>query len=106
TPVDAETGRPSTGTTDEDGHYELGYSLDAEGAMIGKHVVRITTGRPADEDEDGNPTAAVREKVPVEYNRDAAENPEMNVEVTADGHTFDFALKSGGEVLPPVTDDQ
>lgn len=37
-----EEGRPSVGTTDEQGHYTLGYSADYSGAKVGTHEVRVT----------------------------------------------------------------
>lgn len=36
-------GRPSFGSTDADGHFELKYSSDTMGAMVGTHEVRIST---------------------------------------------------------------
>lgn len=38
-------GSPSYGMTDAQGRYELRYSADRPGAMVGQHVVRITTYR-------------------------------------------------------------
>ncbi|MFH5802695.1 carboxypeptidase-like regulatory domain-containing protein [Alienimonas sp. DA493] len=37
-----QTGRPSVGTTDAEGRYSLRYTVDAEGAQLGPHTVRIT----------------------------------------------------------------
>ena len=38
-------GRPSTGLTDDQGHFELKYDKDTKGALVGKHKV-IVTFRP------------------------------------------------------------
>jgi hypothetical protein len=35
------SGSPSYGATDQDGRYELGYKRGQQGAMIGRHTVRI-----------------------------------------------------------------
>jgi hypothetical protein len=40
-----ETGRPSYGLTSESGEYELLYKEQPWGAIVGRHRVRITTGR-------------------------------------------------------------
>jgi hypothetical protein len=58
-------GRPSSGTTDESGYYELMYTRDESGAMLGQHVVRIqrmdqdeADSRQQDETTTGLPPAA------------------------------------------------
>ncbi|MFW6172061.1 MAG: carboxypeptidase-like regulatory domain-containing protein, partial [Planctomycetota bacterium] len=38
-----DTGRPSYGKTDENGHYELQYTSDKKGALVGMHRVTIST---------------------------------------------------------------
>jgi hypothetical protein len=52
-----EEGRPSTGTTDAAGRYELTYIGDENGAKVGTHKVRITTA--LDEDEPGGPKSEI-----------------------------------------------
>ncbi|OYW22351.1 MAG: hypothetical protein B7Z55_04720 [Planctomycetales bacterium 12-60-4] len=47
TPAD---GRPSKGTTDESGRFDLQYTADARGAMIGTHKVQVIPLQPANED--------------------------------------------------------
>lgn len=42
-----EKGRPSTATTDEDGGFELRYTPEASGALLGEHRVLITPGAKA-----------------------------------------------------------
>jgi hypothetical protein len=100
-----ESGAPSIGITDEQGYYELQYSSSRNGAVAGQHVVRISTHRHAGEDDDGNKTPAVPEKVPTAYNLKAAENPEMKREVKSGSNTIDFDLKSEGEIVQPANPD-
>lgn len=39
-------GRPSTGMTDNDGNFELRYTVSTDGALIGTHNVSISIGGP------------------------------------------------------------
>jgi hypothetical protein len=75
---------PSTGITDENGHYELQFSLEEKGAMIDTHQVRISTFAQSN---DGKPP--LPEKVPAEYN-DATT---LECEVKSGKNTHDFELK-------------
>ncbi len=59
-------GNPSYGTTDGQGNYVLKYTKDKPGAVVGSHVVRITTPTTS-VDESGKETQ-VPERVPEEYN--------------------------------------
>jgi hypothetical protein len=62
-------GRPSGGKTDEDGFFELFYSEDVPGALIGKHKVLITTF--VGKDDESEELAAISgrvELVPSTYN--------------------------------------
>ncbi len=36
-----ENGRPSSGVTDQNGHYELEYTHESKGAVVGKHKVSV-----------------------------------------------------------------
>ena len=81
-------GRPSTGMTDTDGHYDLAYTATETGAKIGKHTVTITTGGMKS-DSNGNLTK-VPETIPEKYNV----KTELIVEVTSGKNTHDFYLKS------------
>ena len=95
-------GRPSMGTTDASGKYELVYSRDAKGAKIGKNLVTISTA-VADASYEAGGTEAVASKdkepaadpIPAKYNSMAMENPDMTVEVKAGANTFDWDVKSG-----------
>lgn len=96
-----EGGRIALATTDTEGYYELQYSQTHEGAVLGKHVVRIHTG--VDGYDDGETVhPPVPEKVPTPYNRDALDNPEMNVEIKTGNNQFDFNLTSEGDIVQPA----
>jgi len=60
------TGRPSQGVTGSDGRYTLAYTAEQPGAMVGDHVVRISTEgymeRP------GGAVEQMKERVPLRYN--------------------------------------
>lgn len=86
----AEGGRPASAETDDEGRYELQYSRTSKGTGAGKYVVTIRTGTSTDEGEE------IPEKLPARYHDEAADNPEMRVEVTPGGNTFDFKLTSKG----------
>jgi len=81
-------GSPSSGITDEEGHYELLYAVNRQGAMIGRHTVRITTYAQGRADENGEPTFTP-ERVPPRYNSQT----ELTREVEPGGNTFDFLLE-------------
>jgi len=82
-----EIGSPSYGRTDENGHYELMFAVDTPGAMLGKHVVRISTFRQ--EPGSGGPPVTIPERVPPKYN----EKSELIREVKPGRNTFDFRLE-------------
>ena len=86
---DGETGSPSFGITDEDGRYEMGYTRDKKGALIGWHTVRIIS---ATELEGPGGEAILRpQSVPARYNEDS----ELREEVLPDeDNVFDFKLTS------------
>lgn len=92
-----ENGSPSSGATDENGQYYLRYSVSRDGAMLGKHRVRISTYRAAHLDAEGNRVPGSPEKLPPEYNRDST----LTKEVKPGRNTLDFDLKSGGQVVQP-----
>jgi len=60
-----EAGRPSFGGTDDNGHYELVYTNDRNGAIAGSHTVRVSTKRASDPE---NGTKAQPEIVPKKFN--------------------------------------
>ena len=89
-----EEGRPSTGTTDEKGDFELLYTSSEYGAKIGKHRVTITTYNEGGEDDpDDKPQP---EKVPAKY-----QGKDAPIKHVKEGRqTIDFALE-GGKVVQP-----
>jgi hypothetical protein len=82
-----ETGRHSISITDSDGAYDLQYNRDNSGATVGKHEVRISTGR-AQANENGD-IELVKESVPAKYNVKTA----LRVEVNAGDNEFNFELR-------------
>ena len=88
-------GRPSVSETDANGKYVLEFSGGRKGAIPGINRVEINTGRLAYEN-DGKNYPAVKESVPVQYNR--LTTLEFNVEA-GKNNTADFALKSGGKIV-------
>jgi hypothetical protein len=88
-------GRPSVSETDANGKYVLEFSGGRKGAIPGINRVEINTGRLAYE-KDGKNYPAVKESVPVQYNR--LTTLEFNVEA-GKNNTADFALKSGGKIV-------
>ena len=83
-----EEGRFSSGTTDSSGHYVLDYTADEQGAVVGKHTVKITVATVQGE---GGPARPPKEKVPAKYN----EKSELTVEVEPGTNAdMDFNLTS------------
>lgn len=80
-------GRPGTGVTDEQGHYELVYTAGVEGTNVGPNRVEITTIWP-----EGEPKPGERETIPPRYNT----TTELTREVKPGHNTFDFELTSDG----------
>jgi hypothetical protein len=77
---------PSYGKTDSSGHYELMFTADQAGALVGEHKVRITTGGET-EDDSGN-TTTTEEVVPEKYNAQT----ELTATVEKGGGPYDFDL--------------
>src|SRR5688572_18471816 len=85
-PADGQ--RPSYGSTDADGRYQLAYRRGEEGALVGKHTVRITVSPEIVR----NPP-----RIPAEYNTQST----LKVEVkSGENNDFDFDLKSDAELNP------
>ena len=81
-------GAPSYGGTDADGRYELQYSLQRKGALVGKHTVRITTAGEITNEDDI--TVNVPETIPPWYHRHST----LEVEVERGSNRHDFALST------------
>jgi hypothetical protein len=79
--VPSRGGRAAGGATDETGHYELDYSAQDKGALVGTAKVLISTGDP----ESGR-----KEMVPPRYNR----NTDLTAEVGPGANVLDFELQS------------
>lgn len=84
-------GRSSAGRTDENGEYELVFSRAQKGAMVGEHVVRIST---ANEGGDYG-TNAAKESIPAKYNVAS----ELVEEVTPGSNVINFELDLEGRVI-------
>jgi hypothetical protein len=101
-----EEGRPSTGTTDDSGYYELTYSMSENGAKIGKGVMTITSPRPEAAGCCGGGCGDTEfvDPIPPQYNLNATNNPEMNKEVKAGDNTFDFDIDTSIREEVPQSD--
>ena len=104
--------RPSYGKTDENGWYELIYTDDNPGAVLGTHIVRISsadgTGGNGDDGsyqesyeeganyegsvDQGTESETRGEKIPNKFNM----NSELTADVKSGDNVFDFDLTSGG----------
>jgi hypothetical protein len=89
-------GSPSEARTDENGHYELMYGPDKPGAIVGEHLVRISTARMELADELGREMISHPELLPPRYNQES----ELKREVVAGSQTIDFELTSGNGPTP------
>jgi len=67
--VPKEGGRPSSGITDDNGYYELQYSPNAMGALIGSHTVSIVQEEPSTVDNPGDRSAPLvpKSSIPKEH---------------------------------------
>lgn len=103
-PKQGTVGPPSSGYTDEKGHYKLATNKDQSGAVVGTHRVTLrdltTLPTPPMLDAEGNrerakvkPPAKVS-RVPASY-ASSHETPLRAIEVKPGGRTLDFELGSG-----------
>ena len=83
-----ESGAPSYGETDADGEFELHYTRQQKGALIGQHTVRIKTGGEI-EGDDGE-TVYVTERLPLKFHRES--ELVRNVERGKNRHEFKLSL--------------
>lgn len=81
-------GRPSTGTTDDQGHYELTYVAGESGARVGRNKVEVTMIWP-----DGEPTPGVKDMVPAAYK---GTNSTLSFDVKPEDNVYDIEMKSSG----------
>jgi len=79
-----QAGTLSVGSTDETGHYELAYSKDYPGAILGTHTVRISKmGEPGSPNDTEN-------QVPAKFNAGS----KLTAEVKTGENTVNFDLDS------------
>lgn len=89
-------GRGSIATTDANGFYMLKYTNDYNGAVVGKHTVRITTATAGHSGEGGAGREGTPERVPPQYNSAS----DLIRDVKSGSNTFDFEIESSGETFP------
>ncbi|QEG42761.1 hypothetical protein UC8_48030 [Roseimaritima ulvae] len=85
-------GRSSSAITDADGTYELSYMGDVKGAVVGEHLVRISTAKGATRDDNGRVTDPGQpEQFPSSYNSESTQkvtveggDNEINFDATSD----------------------
>jgi hypothetical protein len=91
------SGRPSFGSTDASGYYELRFTETKEGAVPGEHTVRVTTHRRADS-ESG--TKGQAERIPAKY---SGSKSELKKKVEPGSNTIDIEISSkDGKVVQPA----
>ncbi len=80
------------GKTDSSGKYRLEFSQDRRGAMVGKHIVEITTKKIAANEmpDSGEAVSAPFVAIPVKYRQRGA----LTAEVKNQSNVIDFALES------------
>jgi len=85
-------GRPSSGKTDGEGRFKLAYLEGKMGALVGKHLVSISTFVEPDSDSDDPEVQQGRsEVVPPEYNTQTT----LEVDVEAGpGEMLEFPLET------------
>jgi hypothetical protein len=81
-------GRPSQGFTGSDGRYTLAYTVEQPGAMVGDHVVRISTEGYVE--RPGGAVEQMKERVPATYNAQST----LTATVKAGTNDLPFELQS------------
>ena len=89
----AAGGSNSLGKTDAQGNYRLEFTQDKTGAMIGQHVVEITTKKIAASDmpDTGEVVQSTFVAIPPQYKKRGA----LTAEVKDQRNKIDFELRSG-----------
>jgi hypothetical protein len=94
TPV---SGRGSVAVTDSAGMYVLKYTNTVDGALIGEHTVRISTGVAGSASNEGGQSGGGKpERIPPAYNSQS----EVKADVKSGNNTFDYDIDSGGQTFP------
>jgi hypothetical protein len=78
------TGRPSVGVTDAAGRYELRFTVNQTGALIGEHRVYISTAVPQQDE------TTPAERIPAKFNVKST----LVREVKPGKNTIDFDIQS------------
>lgn len=89
------SGRPSSAITNESGEYSLKYTADLDGALVGEHIVDISTAKVYEPIMDESERKVIPEKFPETFNVDS----ELKVEVKPGSNVFNF----DPEQNPPIT---
>ena len=84
-PQGEAAGRSSIGITDANGKYSLSYDENSDGAIVGTHIVTVTTPT-----EGPDPSGQAKDPIPAKYN----EASELTKEVKAGSNTIDLELTS------------
>lgn len=83
------SGRRSEAITDSSGQYQLSYTADEQGALIGSHTVIISTAKQ-DWSEEQKVFITMPEQVPAKFNAKS----ELTAEVQPGSNTLNFELTS------------
>jgi hypothetical protein len=81
-------GKPSVGATNAEGKYELSYGGGGAGAIVGKHLVRVSAAASGLGADEAAPVAKV--KIPARYNEQSG----LVQEVKEGPNTFDMEIKT------------
>ncbi len=99
-------GRPSYATTGSDGRYELKYSEEETGAVVGPHSIRVTVGgataSPASDNEEVLETPAKTVALPGQMDVTAGENT-IDIDLANAAPISGGMSRGGGEVLERPT---
>jgi len=92
-----QTGRPSFGSTDANGYYELKFTESKTGAVPGEHTVRVSTHHRGDPDSG---TKAQKERIPAKY---SGPKSELKKKVEPGSNTINIEISStDGKVVQPA----
>jgi hypothetical protein len=87
----ADSGPPAYGNLDADGHYTLSTYSHGDGAVLGKHSVRITAREPLTPEMLNNAAITPKQLVPSKYGDPRTSN--LTAEVEKRDNQIDFTLK-------------
>lgn len=83
--------RPSMAQTDANGQYRARFVSTQSGVALGPCVVELSIYR-------GD---SPRNYLPKQFNVNAEDNPDFNLEITEDGLVFNYDIVYAGEIPPP-----